>query len=197
MPTGYTYAVANGTETTLRQFALRAARGMGALIMMRDEPMDAPIPDRFEPHTYHLEALEQARTRMAFLRAMSTDEITKASIAWNNDNTASMQKAVQENDEQRDRYNRLIAEVEAWEGSPEGLKRFMLEQLRESLKFDVNDEPTRYFPKPRSPEEWWGEECREAGKNITYHANEYEKEVERTEERNKWVAQLLDALPPE
>lgn len=48
MPTGYTYGIHDGSVTTLREFALRAARGMGALLPLREAPPDAPIPRCFE-----------------------------------------------------------------------------------------------------------------------------------------------------
>ncbi len=50
MPTGYTDAVKDGI--TFDQFVLGCARGMGALVMMRDEPSGTPIPERFEPSRF-------------------------------------------------------------------------------------------------------------------------------------------------
>jgi hypothetical protein len=49
MPTGYTAPIADGM--TFEQFALGCARAFGALVTMRDEPSDAPIPERLEPDT--------------------------------------------------------------------------------------------------------------------------------------------------
>ena len=45
MPTGYTADIQDGKITTLREYALSCARAFGALIMMRDDPHDAPIAD--------------------------------------------------------------------------------------------------------------------------------------------------------
>jgi hypothetical protein len=49
MPTGYTAAVADGTITEFPDFAMQCARAFGTLVLMRDEPQDAAIPEKFEP----------------------------------------------------------------------------------------------------------------------------------------------------
>lgn len=54
MPTGYTANIKNGI--TFEEFALDCARNFGALIIMRDEPKDAPIPEQFEASKHHEEA---------------------------------------------------------------------------------------------------------------------------------------------
>ena len=64
MPTGYTLDLYDGKDITFEEFALRCARAFGALISMRDEPIDAPIPERFEPSDYHLKELEKAKKRL-------------------------------------------------------------------------------------------------------------------------------------
>ena len=48
MPTGYTAIIEDKPGLTLREFALRCARGMGACIMQRDDNMDEP-PKAPEP----------------------------------------------------------------------------------------------------------------------------------------------------
>ena len=64
MPTGYTLDLYDVKDITFEEFALRCARAFGALISMRDEPIDAPIPERFEPSDYHLKELEKAKKRL-------------------------------------------------------------------------------------------------------------------------------------
>ena len=44
MPTGYTAPVQDGKIVTLKDFAWCCARGMGALVTMREAPSDAEIP---------------------------------------------------------------------------------------------------------------------------------------------------------
>lgn len=196
MPTGYTAGVADGTVNDLRTFALTCARGMGALIMMRDLPIDTPLPERFEPSDYSRKELDKAVDHLKSLKAMTTEQIAAGAAAWNAENDAYKLKKVRENQEARERYDRLIAETEAWQGAPEGLKEFMLSQLRESRDFDTNDEPLRHCEPSRSPVEWWAEECRKAAWNIEYHSKQEADEGRRTDARNAWLAQLRAALTP-
>ncbi len=63
MPTGYTADIAKGI--TFQQYAWSCARAFGALVMMRDEPSDAPIPEAFTPSDYHVKALAEARAKLA------------------------------------------------------------------------------------------------------------------------------------
>jgi hypothetical protein len=195
MPTGYTAGIANGTVTDLRAFALTCARGMGALIMMRDEPLDAPIPEQFEPSDYHRKELDKAVARLTELKAMTPEQIEEGAASWNKTNETFRLQRVRKNQETRDRYDRLIAETEAWQGAPDGLKEFMLEQLRSSRDFDTSDEPLKYCEPSRSPVEWWASECKSAAWEVEYHSKEDAAERRRTDERNAWLAQLRAALP--
>lgn len=196
MPSGYTSGVADGTVTDLRSFALICARGMGALIMMRDEPINVPIPESFQPSDYHSRRLEESQAWVAELEAMSPDQVKASAEKWNEENEAYRIKLVAENNVRRHRYFSLIAQTEAWKGAPEGLKDFMLSQLRDSLRFDVSDDPLRYAPEAKTHAEWLSHELWEAKRRVQYHTFEHAKEVSRTEERNAWLAQLRAALPP-
>lgn len=197
MPTGYTAPVADGTITTLRDFALRCSRAFGALVSMRDDPLDAPLPEKLIPSDWNFTRLVEARQRLATLQSMSDAEKTAAAEAWNRGNEAAKQKYLAENNERRSRYQAMIAKVEAWEGAPEGLKPFMLSQLNSSLEFDVSDDPLRFHPAARSVEEWFEAELKEALRLIEYHDKEHRAEVERVAERQAWLDQLRASLPAE
>lgn len=197
MPTGYTADIADGKITDLRAFALQCARGMGALIMMRDDPWDAPIPERFEPNDYNAKRLEEAKAERARLYAMTEDEASRAALAEFDEKTAAKAKWLADRTETRNRYNAMIAKVVQWEGSPEGLKSFMLEQLHRGRDFDAPDND-KYWnePKEMTGADWRDAKLAEAEHDIQYHAAEHAKEVERAEGRNVWIAQLRAALPP-
>lgn len=197
MPTGYTAGIADGTVTDLRTFALGCARAMGALIMMRDEPMDAPIPERFDPSDYHAKERDKALERMKALKAMTSQDIEKASADWNAENEQFKLKRIRNNEDQRERYDQMISETEAWEGAPEGLKEFMLEQLQKSREFDVSDDPTRFCEPYLCPADWYAKQCKAAAWDVEYHSRGDADEKRRTEERNAWLAQLRASLPAE
>lgn len=197
MPTGYTWNVANGEVTDLRTFALQCARGMGALVHMRDDPSGAPIPMRVEADTkYHDEALAEAEARLAELMAMTPAEREAAAGAAYKSELSAYQTRKQEREEQARRYQDMKTKVKNWDGAPEGLKTFMLEQLQQSIAHDCDDS---YDERPAQPEpqQWYQDQIRCAVRDLEYHGKERAAEIARAAERNAWLAQLWAGLPPE
>jgi hypothetical protein len=195
MPTGYTADVADGKVTDLEPFILQCARGMGALIMMRDEPSNAPIPERFEPSDYHTKKLTELRAERDRLRNLSPKDVEAEATAELAQYEADKARAKQENTERRNRYNGMIAQVVQWEGAPEGIKEFALEQLRRGRDFDCPT-PFRYYRDPPLADgsEWRASKLEKLAKDIKYHAAEEGKEKARAEGRNAWLAQLRLSL---
>jgi hypothetical protein len=62
--TGYVHHMVEKNQT-FPQFAMSCARAFGALIEMRDEGMDAKIPDEIKPEPYHKKAAAEARKELA------------------------------------------------------------------------------------------------------------------------------------
>lgn len=191
MPTGYTAEVGEGKITTLRQFALQCARGMGACIMMRDDPWDATIPERFEPSTdYHDKALDAARAKLKDLANITPDECEKRAETAYEQALTSHNEYVARKAEQNGRYAAMKAAVEAWDTKAEGIRDFMLQQL--SISFDDwEPEP----PKKLNGEQWLEAELGKAAHDIAYHKKARDEEIQRTEGRNQWLADLRASLP--
>lgn len=194
MPTGYTADVATGKVTSLRDYALTCARGMGALIMMRDMPMDAPIPERFEPSDFYAKELEAAKRQLAEIEAMSESLAQIAADAELSERKANAERSAADKREQRARYDEMLSKVSAWEGSPDGLKSFMMDQLSQSREFDCGGDTWYQSLDPVSGPEWRAAKESELRKKIERYEAEHQSEVERTEGRNTWVAQLRAAL---
>ncbi|RVI59922.1 hypothetical protein [Sinorhizobium meliloti] len=196
MPTGYTANIHDGTETTLRQFALRCAHGMGALITMRDEPLSAPIPTRLEPSTsYYDKTIDEASARIAELKAMSESDRALAAAEHNRQIEECRRRRVEENNAMKARYDAMITQTEAWQGAPEGLKEFMLDQLKQSRDFDISDDPLRYMEDTVSTDAWFASQLLEADRRLQYATEQRNSEIDRTNKRNEWLAQLHAALP--
>ncbi len=195
MPTGYTAGVADGTITELTPFALQLARGMGALVMMRDDRMDAPIPERFEPSAYNADRLAEAKVERDHLYAMTDAEADAAAHAEYDEDCAARDRYFADKQAQRERYDAMIAKVQAWVGAPEGVKEFGLEQLRSSRDWDCG-EPTTYWKEVvlLTGQEWRRRALEAVAKTIDYHAREDAAERERAEGRNAWIAQLRKSL---
>lgn len=195
MPTGYTAAVQDGSITTLHEFALQCARGMGALIMMRDEPWGAPIPEKFEPSTkYYDEALAKARAELAEVTSLSNAECEARAKAEHEKAEQAWAEYVAGKRASRERYEAMLAQVEAWDTDAEGIKEFMLSQLRESITFDCGDYAPSVSALP-SPDEWRAERMKSLAKDIGYHEERRAAEIARTEARNRWLTALRASLP--
>ncbi len=196
MPTGYTAPVQDGI--TFEQFVLRSARAMGALIMLRDEPMDAPIPDRFEPSDYHSKALKKAEERLAWLIQMPSAEAEREAKKQFEEKQEFTARMIKQSNEILAKYDAMLEQVRAWTPPTpdhEGLKEFMVRQLVESIDFDCD---TRYWeneaPVLLSAEAWKQGQIQSEERSVVYHREEYCKEVERTEARNDWLRALRESL---
>ena len=196
MPTGYTAAIAD--DITFNDFAMQCARAMGALVMMRDEPHGAPIPERFEPSDYHTKKIDEANVTIERLRGMTEAEADQAASDAYDAAIAAQAAAILRNDMLREKYNAMLAKVEAWE-SPSadhnGFKKFMVEQITSSIGFDCDN---RYYRDQKHTKltgaDWLAQEEAKARKGVAYHEAENTKEIERTEGRNRWVKELRDSL---
>lgn len=196
MPTGYTAAVKD--DISFEQFVWSCARGMGALIMMRDEPTGAPIPERFEPSQYYAMAADKARAELARLETMSIEQVEAEADAAYVAAVQSYRDRIREALELRNKYSAMLAKVVQWEpptAEHKGLQEFMASQLRQSIDFDCS---TSYGEKPyrQDATAWHNGLIAKARKDILYYEAEQAKEVERTEGRNEWIAALRKSVPP-
>jgi len=198
MPTGYTAAVVDGSITELEPFVWQLARGMGALVSMRDEPWGAPVPERFEPSQYNAERLAEARAEQHRLRVMTSKEAQAAAVAEVAECERNKADYFARRNAERQRYEAMITKVQAWERAPEGIKEFALEQLHRGMEFDCPLDAEKYYSEcpTRDGDEWRRLKLEKCEKDIIYHAAEQAKEDARIEGRNAWLAQLRASLTP-
>jgi hypothetical protein len=198
----YTYPVREGTVTELRDFVWQSARAFGPLISMRDAPADAPIPFAFPLDTaYHDQCLAKAEADLAEFEALdpagrrAAYEAAKAAEA----EPDYGEEAPGPVDVVRERYEAMIAKVEAWvPPSPDHqeLKAWMLRRLRESLDWDCRPRPpAEPFPAFEAWEARRREHLRWA---VDYHAKAIEKTKARVEFNNTWLRLLRESVgdPP-
>src|SRR5690349_4914266 len=140
MPTGYTAAITK--DMPLETFVWLCARAFGALVTMRDDPMDAPIPQKLEPSAHYRDSLERARKRLLEVQAWTPEDALADLVRRREQEDANMAKYRAEREETRRGYVRMLSLVEAWQPpTPDHweLKKFMLEQITGSIKFDCTD----------------------------------------------------------
>lgn len=196
MPTGYTHQLLEN-DLSFEQFAMLCARNFGALAMMRDEPMDAPIPERLEPSEYAAKHLDESRQRLAYLQAMSeperiaygTEEIAKS--------IASRLETKAEYEVENAKLNAMLDKIKAW--SPPSadhicLRDFMASQCKISMHtieyVDSNIESMR----SEHPKQRWQADRDKAEKDVAYYTKETQHELDRTASSNKWLRELRESL---
>ena len=194
MVTGYTADIQKGID--FKTFVMRCARNFGALVMMRDDPMDAEIPSVFEPSSYHKDAMERADSKLIEAKKMSLETAKILSEQEHTDAISSNEKRISEKLDFETKYVTMLDKVKAWTPpTPEhdNIKKFMIEQIESSIEFDCdityNSEPVLL-----SPEKWLGEYIDKCAKDLEYHVKEWYAEVDRCKERNEWINQLRKSL---
>lgn len=198
MPTGYTADVQSGKVTEFPAFAMTCARAFGALVMMRDDPLDAPIVD-LKPSTHHREWADAQREQITKLEAMTTDEVAAACDVEYREELKRYEERQAERDVQRGRYEAMLVKVRAWDpptGEHTNLKEFMLQQLGESIKFDCGY--VTKGPEKIEPTEWLKKSLESHRSMRDRYEQGQREEDERTASRNEWVRQLRASLesPP-
>jgi len=199
MPTGYTAQLCK-EEQSFEEFALDCARNFGATITMRDEPRYTPIP-KFEASTYHKDALLLAEKEKARLDSLSIEEWEVAAKKDLESKRIASIAYIEKQDKVKLRLLKMKQKVEDWRppsGDHINMREFMLSQLETTMKYDGNSEREQeaLAAMPSEPDySAWAANTRFINsKSIKYHEEQYAEELERTEERNKWVSQLKDSL---
>jgi len=198
MPTGYTSKIYDGEQVTGKEFIMTCARAFGALIEMRDEPMGAQIPEELKVDTHHEKQLERSKQELNNYKNMPIEEIQELVDETYKKKIEENKKYYNEKLELKNRYERVLAEVEQWKlPSPEhqNLKDYAIRQLEESILFDCGHiEDYAKEVKKETAEEYIQRQIDSCLWNIEYHQKEWDKEVKRTNERNLWIKQLRDSL---
>jgi len=195
MPTGYTAELVD-KGITFRRFVLQCARAFGACIMQRDDAIDV-LPEKQKPYDYHLKAIKEAEKKLTKMKAMSLNKQLEYGKEKRSEAVASAIQSRSKQQAEDARLEAMAAKVRSWNPPTkdhQGLKDFMLEQIRISKNGDWYDKYVREAEE-KTPEAYFTDALSAAVRDINYHTKEHEKEVERTNERNEWIEQLYRSLP--
>jgi hypothetical protein len=193
-PSGLTEEIYEGKpDWTIEDFARRCASQFGPMIRFKDVP-HPEIPARLDPQPYHRDQLEKAQRELAQTESWTGIEAQQQAMTANRNMRASDEAAQRGDAELRARYEKMQAEVEAWEvpASLDALKAFMLSALRDSMAFDL---PRRPRPPtiPFTPEAYRATKLAALRRDVEYHTEMWNKEVERTNEQNEWLRDFHEA----
>lgn len=192
MPTGYTAPIKDGIE--FNEFVWNCARAFGALAEMRDDPMDAPIPE-FKPSDYHEKAFKEAESNLARFKKMTVAEADKAALKEHEKSYETFERMNRESADLEDKYRSMLAKVFEWtppSKNHEGMKKFMAEQIQQSIEYDCR---VHEMPEAMRGKEWLKLKIEKAKRDIEYHTKEHAEEVKRANDRNKWVKALASSVP--
>ncbi|MFH1116873.1 MAG: hypothetical protein V1792_23400 [Pseudomonadota bacterium] len=193
MPTGYTAAIGEGIS--FENFVLRCARNFGALIEMRDDSLDKPIPNEFKPSDYYDKALAKAVKMGTKVETMSDAEAEIEAEKEYKKAVAERAKSDKENAALLRKYEEMLKKVRDWQPPTSehmGLRSFMIQQIEESIRFDCDYEHEAI--KRRTGEEWLRQAKAGVGHDIKYYTEERDKEITRCKERSVWVRELKKSL---
>lgn len=198
MPTGYTAILLEKDDVTFKEFVLRCARGMGACLEMRDEPLDVPPPRSVEVSSYYLDVEKQARKDLADLNALTQEERVQKHQEFLNRRLEGEAKHNLLLEENNAKFLSMIEKVKAWvPPSPdhENFKKFMLEQLEISLwkKFDSWVDIERNFAS-KDCEGWFIQQRVELQRRVSSSEKAHKEECARVAETNLWLSQLWASL---
>ena len=196
MSTGYTAVIGEKEDVSFREFALKCSRAFGALVEMRDEPMDAPIPSEFKPSSYHKDEFAKACKAFYGSMGMRNDEAERLANKDYVSQLESHAEYVEKNRALSVKYGGMLAKVAKWQSPSsdhDNYRDFMISQSEESLQHDCGYE--HEAPKKLTGAEYRSNLVERAKRDMGYHKKEFASEVKRAKERAKWVQDLVSSLP--
>lgn len=196
MPTGYTAKLVEKGQD-FRSFVLTCARGMGACIMQRDDPLDEP-PKHTTESDYYTRALEKAKADLATLQAMNPEQQVTHGTQIHREAIKHAYEWLAKEQAQNARLDEMAAQVRAWEpptDDHDGLKDFMLDQIKISRQDTDYIERSIQEKEGKSAQTFFVEALSKAVRDVAYYTEELRKEAERTKARNDWIDRLYESLP--
>jgi hypothetical protein len=197
MPTGYTAKVVKGQS--FEEFVMGCARAFGALISMRDDPMDAPIPAELPHSAYYLDMIERYTAKLLELRALSSEECEhRAKVEADYCRKQAIEGRERARQE-RAAFATMVEKVEAWTPptpAHQELKTFMLSQLRVSMGTDMDEwwEQQIANVQSRSGEEWRLIEIAVTERALIRFQGYADEEAKKVASNTGWVKALRESL---
>ena len=193
MPTGYTADIYDGKDISFSDFALKCARAFGACIEQRDDdPNDKPKLIEKTKDNYHIKKIEKAK---------KWKKPTKAEFdAYVKNQTAYYNEQIDKQNKLKASYQKMLDKANAWTPPTkehEGLKKFMINQLTESMEFDCsNDYYQRELNniKQLTYNQYVNDMRASNKRDIEYHTNALREDNERVDTRNAWISALYKSL---
>lgn len=197
MPTGYTAKLCE-KDVPFAEFVMTCARAMGACILMRDEPLDAPIPESFEESDYHTSALKEAQEKLDALLAMGDGLVAmNYGSEQKSADIKRFEESLEKSRAQDARLKAMLERVKAWTPPTKdhkGLQNFMEEQLTISMDGDSYYVRALEEARAKSAMDYYHEAVKSARWNVEYHTKTMVEDAEWNKGRTDWIKQLRASL---
>ena len=202
MPTGYTAYIKDGKITSGKEFLKLCTRAFGIAVDLKDESLDVPTPNHFEPHPYYEKAYKDSLVSREKAYSKTLEEVKEDIISKYDDNKIRAEKILKDYKDEDEKYLKVREEVEKWippTPEHENIKKFCLEQIDRSLNIalyewceeDINkeldtsdDTVMKYIDILKD----------NADKQVQRTYENWQAELKRVEEKNLWMKQFLDSL---
>lgn len=205
MPTGYTYPIYDGTVTDFKSFVWRCAKGMGAMLLDRDNNRPADwVPTHEEileiagkNEQYHDVELDRAKTVLEAYLGRTEESWQQAYVRDKEKKQQEYEASYSKNKDIQERYKKMLEQVKTWvppSSDHHEFKELMMEQLAKSLEFDA------YEPSPPVVVslEKYKEKCfADILRSVNYHQEKLVQNRRRIQERREWMEKLARSLGQE
>ena len=198
MPTGYTSEIGTKDNLTFKEFTLKCARAFGACLHQRDDASDV-LPQKQEVDKYHIDELNSAIKKLKILKKTTKKVLRRIMERDFLKRNKELLISIEKTHALQNKYKLMLKKVNNWippSTEHDGLKKFMIEQIAESIKWDCSTsyQEEGLSREKESFEEYYTDKLKSLEKDIKYHEEKYNEDVERTNKANQWIEDLYNSL---
>jgi hypothetical protein len=192
MPLGHTAKVRSGEITDLRDYALLSLRVWRSAEPDIEIDYDVVAAEE-QPNPYYSRKLEEARSRLASLKAMKAEEAALHAREAHEKGHSSWSEWNGEKKARRARTQGMLKKLKSWKPpSPDlaELKDFMREELETALAHEALDaDPPK--PSRATARKHLAEALEQAERDVAYYARKVEEEESRVTRENEHLRALI------
>lgn len=198
MPSGLTCNIYDGSDTSLRGFALKCVTQLGAgyhATKQGEEEMPLDRAPILQVSDHYLARIDEHKRNLEKWTGLkdNPEELDRLYKEYLDKRKKEYDEYIANKSNLKKRYLDMKSRIEAW-NLPEtynSLKELMLRQINDSIDFDCGrDYPITTISK----EEWLENNISDSCRNIEYCARRYKEEVRRIKEINDYLKGLYEEL---
>ncbi len=178
-------------------------RAYGVCISLRDSDVKK-TPDKFKVSNYHLKERTKAEKELELLNDMTLEEREVYGKKVKEKDMKKWREYIAKDKKEYELLRNYQAESKKMIGILRDVNNkdfvHIIEGLKEQFDKAFSDEDDSYWENElnkssnKSPLDHYNGKVKSAKWNINYHKKEYKKEVERINDRNKFLKKIIDCL---